>query len=85
MSVGLAVFVTQIWDGDGHMDGGWWWMMGIGWLVFLAVIVVFGVLLARSLSNRQHRASGEDILSERFARGEIDEVEYRRRRTALRS
>ena len=34
---------------------------------------------------RHHpRQSGEAVLAERYARGEIDEQEYRERRTALR-
>jgi uncharacterized membrane protein HdeD (DUF308 family) len=28
---------------DDHMDGGWWWVMGIGWLVFLAALVIVAV------------------------------------------
>lgn len=71
-------------DGD-HMGSDWWWVMGIGWLVFLALIVVLAVVL-----TRQHRGGSStgrgalDLLDERFARGEIDEDDYRRRRDALR-
>jgi putative membrane protein len=57
---------------------------GVGWLVFLAAIVVLAVVLVRqyrgpATSGRSARA----VLDERFARGEIDEEEYRRRRDAL--
>jgi hypothetical protein len=39
-----SIVLAQIWDRDGgHMDGGWWWVLGIGWLVFLAAIVVIVV------------------------------------------
>jgi len=85
MPIGLSAVVAQMWDGDNHMNSGWWWVMGIGWLVFLAVVLLLGALFARSVSTRQHQASAQDILSERFAHGEIDEDEYRRRRAALRS
>jgi putative membrane protein len=69
------------------MDGGmgWWWMGG-GSLVFLALIVVVVVLLLHRDSDiHERRGTGaDDILAERFARGEIDEDEYRKRRAALR-
>jgi putative membrane protein len=81
-----AVVLAQMWDGD-HMGNGWWWAMGVGWLVFLALIVVLAFLLIRHFTSteggggRQRRA--DDVLAERFARGEIDEEEYRRRRDVL--
>ncbi len=86
MTATLATVVGQMWDGDGgHMGRGWWWVMGVGWLIFLALVVVLGVLLVRYLTSGAGRgSSAEDVLAERFARGEIDEDEYRRRRAALR-
>jgi uncharacterized membrane protein len=69
-----AVVLAQMWDGDDHMNGEWWWVMGIGWLVFLAL----------SEGGGLQRQGAEDVLAERFARGEIDEDEFRRRRDALR-
>ena len=84
-----AVVMAQMWNGD-HMGDGWWWVMGIGWLVFLALIVVLVFLLIRHFTSteggtgRQRRAA-EDVLADRFARGEIDEDEYRRRRDVLNS
>ena len=75
-----------MWYGD-HM--GWWWVMGVGWLVFLGVLVVVGYFLVRHLTvverSRSRGITAEDVLDERFARGEIDEVEYRRRRDVLNS
>jgi putative membrane protein len=64
--------------------GGWW--MGAGSLIFVLLIVMVVVLWMRQdgdahASRTDHRA--EDILAERFARGEIDEDEYQRRRAAL--
>jgi putative membrane protein len=85
MTASPAIVVAQMWDGNDHMDGGWWWVMGIGWLIFLAVVVVLAVLLLRHVTTGPARSSSAgDILAERFARGEIDEDEYRRRRSALR-
>jgi putative membrane protein len=64
--------------------GGWW--MGAGSLIFV-VLVVMVVLLWMRQDTGAHASrtdhSAENILSERFARGEIDEDEYRRRRAAL--
>jgi putative membrane protein len=75
-------------DGD-HMDSGWWWVMGVGWLLFLAFIGIIVYLLVRHHTDSAGRAgrasSAEDVLADRLARGEIDEDEYRRRRDALRS
>jgi putative membrane protein len=71
---------------DDHMGRGWWWVMGIGWLVFLAAIVIVVVVLVRHFQTQAsaRRSSAHDVLDERFARGEIDVEEYRRRRDVLR-
>ena len=58
--------------------------MGIGWLIFLVLIVILAVVLVRGAANGRSRGTADDILAERFARGEIDDDEYRRRRAALR-
>jgi putative membrane protein len=80
--------LAQMWDGDDHMGGGWWWVMGIGWLLFLAFFGFLTFLLVRHFTDSdrdgQRRSSAEDVLADRLARGEIDEDEYRRRRDALR-
>lgn len=68
-------------------------LMGGLMLVFIAVLVVAAVLVIRSIGARTAPPSTpgpqpwplpEQILAERFARGEMDETEYRRRRDALR-
>lgn len=69
------------------MWGPWGWGMGVGSLLFLALIVVGVVLLAQRPSG-QAPPRGQDntrrrILDERLARGEIDEEEYWRRRRTL--
>lgn len=82
------------------MMGGWygsWWGVG-AWvvtavlmLVFWGVVVTVVVLLLRKTHSEGGQASprplhrdAERILSERFARGEIDEQELTARRAALR-
>ena len=67
----------------------WWWMlpMMMFWLV-LAGAVIWGVVaVVRSGTSSDQAAlpSAEDILNERFARGEIDAAEYRERIDALHS
>ena len=52
-------------------------------LFFLGLwIVVFGFVVRRWRMGG--RLAGEAVLAERYARGEIDEQEYRLRRTVLR-
>ena len=84
----VCYVLAQMWDGDDHMGGGWWWVMGIGWLLFLAFVGFLTFLLVRHVTDSdrdgQRRSSAEDVLADRLARGEIDEDEYRRRRDALR-
>jgi len=69
-------------------DGGWWWM-GTGSLVFVVLLALTVWVLARQgrrtlddWGPAERRAA--DVLAERFAKGEIDEREYRSRIDALR-
>jgi putative membrane protein len=72
------------------MDGGGWWWMGGGSLLVLIVVVLLIWVLVRhegptpTTGTPPQRRSAEEILAERFARGEIDEQEYRSRSSALR-
>jgi len=71
---------------------GWDWVaMTIGLVLVLGLLVLGGVLLARSGRRPPDGSyptppdsSAERLLAERFARGEIDEDEYRRRLATLR-
>jgi len=83
---------------DGWMWGNGWgwpgWILMTGFMVVFWAAVIIGIVLAvRYLAGPRHPSPGppthgpsrpEAILAERFARGEIDEDEYRRRMTALR-
>jgi putative membrane protein len=85
----IGVVLAQVWHDDDHMGGGWWWVMGIGWLIFLGLLVTLAYLLVRHSTGRagggqERQSRAEDLLAERFARGEIDESEYRARRDTLR-
>jgi len=81
-------------DGDWgwHSGSGWGHMMvgGLAMIVFWVIIVALGVLIVRGLwGGRRHRMSDHygpsalDELRQRFARGEIDETEYRDRKRVL--
>jgi len=54
--------------------------------VFLALIAVLAFVLVRHYrpARGATRRSAHDTLGDRFARGEIDKDEYRRRRETLR-
>lgn len=73
-----------------YWDDGWG---GGGWLVMTLVMVAFWGLVAWAIisavrgssSTSGHQRSAEDILAERFARGEISKDEYNERLDALRS
>lgn len=83
---------------DGWMWGnGWGWggwvLMGVVMVLFWAGVITAIVLAVRYLvrsggasggSSRYEPPHPEDVLAGRFARGEIDEDEYRRRITLLR-
>ncbi|MFF4350049.1 SHOCT domain-containing protein [Streptomyces sp. NPDC001530] len=78
------------WYHDG-MTGWGWFAMSLSAIVFWALLVGAGILLFRALNRAQKEphtpgavGSPEQVLAERFARGEIDEDEYRRRLAVLR-
>lgn len=84
--------------GFGHMDGyGWaggmnpWWILMV---VLMVGFIIWAIIWTTQRNNDSTPAdrtetpsapSAESILADRFARGEIDEDEYRRRIDALRS
>jgi putative membrane protein len=80
----------------GHDMSGWGWFgASLGMIVFWALIITVLVLLFRGLGRStpvgsrdvasRTTPSAEELLAERFARGEIDEDEYQRRLRVLRS
>jgi putative membrane protein len=70
----------------GHMSGWGWFAMSVGTILFWAVVITGIVLLVRYI-NRTGQAptarTPEQVLAERFARGEIDETEYQQRLATL--
>lgn len=70
----------------------WGWGSGLGWMWMILVwaLVIVGVVWVVTQLSARNRTPGQDgsgdarrILDERFARGEIDEDEYRRIRDEL--
>lgn len=69
---------------------GWSWFpgvaMGVGMLLVLVLLIVGAVLFARRYPPAGRVGPSSDamhILQDRYARGEIDEQEYQRRREQL--
>jgi putative membrane protein len=66
-----------------HDISAWaWWLMTAGMVLFWGAVAWLVVTLARGASANRGRA--EDVLAERFARGELTEDEYRHRRELIR-
>jgi putative membrane protein len=83
---------------DGWWGNGWGWagwvLMSVVIVLFCALLIIAIVLAIRYLAGSRDTSAGtasyrpsppaEDLLAERFARGEIDEDEYRRRMSIIR-
>ena len=78
------------WNGTGHMGLGGWVLMAMVMTVLLALPIALAIVLRHSWIGPARvpvpidpERSAEDVLAERFARGDIDETECRARRAAL--
>ncbi|WP_181038787.1 SHOCT domain-containing protein [Arthrobacter sp. Y81] len=77
---------------DGNMGVWGYIVMGVSFVLFWGAIITAIILFARAMGARGPRyepgAPGpgiaDNLLAERFARGEIDESEYTARLTVLR-
>jgi putative membrane protein len=74
----MNTFTLLIADANGH-HGHWWIVFPILWLSLLAFAITVWWRRGRSAGGDPARR----ILGERFARGEIDVDEYRRRLSQL--
>ncbi|BAD60555.1 MULTISPECIES: SHOCT domain-containing protein [Nocardia] len=81
----------MFWYGDG-MSGWGYGLMTVGMVLFWALVIVGVILTVRYLAQPSApvggapivRPSAEQVLAERFARGEIDADEYHQRLATLR-
>lgn len=80
------------WGNGGYEHGGYGMMgmAGIGMHLILGIgIIVLGIYFFRRIFSQSHtnrlskQSSGLDILRERYARGEIDSVDYLSRKKDL--
>lgn len=76
---------------DHDMSGWGYAWMSVGMLIFWA-LVIGGIVIAirfaisdRDTAPRSASPSPQELLAQRFARGEIDETEYSTRLAALRA
>lgn len=84
----VASIVTTLLFADGGWDhmsgwvGGW---MVIGWLAMIAVIALVALAIWRASTAVPGRGVSrvQQILAERFARGEISKAEYDEARSAI--
>lgn len=82
----------MFWYGNG-MSGWGYALMTISTVLFWALVIAGAVVLVRYLGRTPqlpaapppHRHTPEQVLAERFARGEIDDDEYQRRLDTLRT
>jgi putative membrane protein len=77
------------WSGDGGPSAWVYILMALSMIAFWGLIIYGVVWLVRTSSRNDSPGargpSPEDLLAERFARGEIDEPEYRQRLETLHS
>lgn len=63
------------------------WWMGLTMVLFWAVVIAVIVWVVRSADRRSSREPSDrralDVLEERYARGEIDDEEFERRKAML--
>lgn len=77
------------WYGDGSPSGWTYVLMTVSMILFWALIIYGVVWLVRAGGREdrplERRPTAEDLLAERFARGEIEESEYQQRLDTLRT
>jgi putative membrane protein len=71
-----------------HMSGWGWFAMSVSAVLFWGLVITAIVLLVRNINRAeppsQSPRTPEQLLGERFARGEIDQTKYQQRLATLR-
>jgi putative membrane protein len=84
----MGLVVAPPWGGWGHAwyawgpGGGWPWLWG-PLLLALCATTIWLLVRGRGSADRSNTTLAEQILAERYARGEISRDEYRERRADL--
>jgi putative membrane protein len=80
----------MFWNDGGSWGAGQWIAMSLGMLLFFGLVAVAIYFIVHSLQDDRSRnqwapptATADQLLAERFARGEIDADEYAARRAVL--
>jgi putative membrane protein len=68
----------------GWGPGAWWPIFPLFWIALWGVLIFVFLRSRRRWGGWHASHSGEGVLAERYARGEINEEEYRARLTVLR-
>lgn len=89
MLANIAAYVTPFADHHwGPPVGGWWPVFPLTWLLVWAAVITTIVLVlrrrGRALGAATATRTAESVLADRYARGDIDDEEYRRRLETLR-
>jgi len=78
-----APYMMHGWGYGG--PGAWFLLFPLFWILVIGLFIFLGPRRWRR-NNQWHQSQGaESVLRERYARGEIDETEYRARLEVLRS
>ena len=81
----------MMWWNHGNAGAGDWIAMSFMMLVFVGALTALAVWLLRTTrtstdhTTAAHAQSTDEVLASRFARGEIDQDDYTRRREVLRN
>jgi putative membrane protein len=74
-----------MWGWHDHEMSAWgWWLMTAGMVIFWGIVAWAVVYFVRRSNAPNHTRTAESVLAERYAHGEIDEEEFRRRRAIIR-
>jgi len=83
-----VAFMMTGWNYSSHMTTWGWIWMSVGMAVVIVALVAVVVLILRAFSTSRGSAGAQqpsalDMLSQRYAAGELDDDEFERRRSKL--
>lgn len=80
----------MMWSGHGGWGAGEWLAMSLMMILFWGAVIALVVWLVHAVRSGRRvdavtpsKPPADDVLAERYARGEIDDEEYTRRRRVL--